>query len=50
MAQASLDLIDEMHRIAEECAPITGRGIGYKLFAAGLIPSMQSVLDRWVQP
>ena len=29
-----------MKKIAEETRPITGRGIGYKLFAAGLIPSM----------
>jgi hypothetical protein len=40
MAQASLDLIDEMHAIASAAHPITGRGVGYKLFAAGLIPSM----------
>jgi hypothetical protein len=41
MAQASLDLIDAMHDIAEEAEPITGRGVGYKLFVAGLIPSME---------
>ena len=29
MAQASLDLIEAMHDIAEECQPITGRGVGY---------------------
>jgi hypothetical protein len=40
MAQASLALIDAMHAIASAAQPITGRGIGYKLFAAGLIPSM----------
>ncbi len=40
MAQASLDLIDAMYRAAEATQPITGRGIGYKLFTAGLIPSM----------
>ena len=39
-AKASLDLIDAMHSAAEAAQPITGRGIGYKLFAAGLIPSM----------
>jgi hypothetical protein len=38
--KASLDLIDAMHSAAEAAQPITGRGIGYKLFAAGLIPSM----------
>src|SRR5262249_37491435 len=41
MAQRSLDLIDAMWRKAKEAHPITGRGIGYKLFTAGLIPSMQ---------
>ena len=40
-----------MYKIAEECAPITGRGVGYKLFSAGLIPSMarnemQRVYDK----
>jgi hypothetical protein len=40
MARASLDLIEKMAAIAEEAQPITGRGVGYKLFAAGLIPSM----------
>jgi hypothetical protein len=39
-AKASLDLIDAMYSAAEAAQPITGRGIGYKLFAAGLIPSM----------
>ncbi|WP_192178809.1 hypothetical protein [Mesorhizobium amorphae] len=42
MAQASLDLIEAMHKIAEAVQPITGRGIGYKLFTAGLIPSMST--------
>ncbi|ESZ46086.1 hypothetical protein X731_16295 [Mesorhizobium sp. L2C054A000] len=42
MAQASLDLIAAMRSIAEEMQPITGRGIGYKLFTAGLIPSMST--------
>jgi hypothetical protein len=40
MAQRSLDLIGEMHAVAEDAQPITGRGVGYKLFAAGLISSM----------
>ena len=40
MAQRSLDLIEAMYAIAEAAQPITGRGIGYKLFTAGLIPSM----------
>jgi hypothetical protein len=30
-----------MYRAAEAAQPITGRGIGYKLFTAGLIPSMK---------
>ena len=40
MAQRSLDLIEAMHATAEAAQPITGRGVGYKLFTAGLIPSM----------
>jgi hypothetical protein len=39
-AQRSLDLIEAMHDAAEAAQPITGRGIGYKLFTLGLIPSM----------
>jgi hypothetical protein len=39
-AQASLDLIQAMYIAAEAARPITGRGIGYKLFTRGLIPSM----------
>ena len=39
-AKNSIDLIDAMYRFAESCHPITGRGVGYKLFAAGLIASM----------
>ena len=40
MAQRSLDLIEAMYAAAEAAQPITGRGIGYKLFTRGLIPSM----------
>jgi hypothetical protein len=40
-AQKSLELIAAMHRAAKAAQPITGRGIGYKLFTAGLIPSMK---------
>ena len=40
MAQHSLDLIQAMRFEAKAAHPITGRGIGYKLFTAGLIPSM----------
>jgi hypothetical protein len=42
MAQESLDLIERMAEIAEDAQPITGRGVGYKLFTAGLIPSMST--------
>jgi hypothetical protein len=40
MARASFDLIQAMYDIAKAAQPITGRGAGYKLFTAGLIPSM----------
>ena len=40
MARRSLDLIEAMYDAAEAAQPITGRGIGYKLFTQGLIPSM----------
>ena len=40
MGQRSLALIEEMRDIAEAAQPITGRGVGYKLFTAKLIPSM----------
>ena len=40
MAQTSLDLIEAMYAAAEAAQPITGRGIGYKLFTRGLIASM----------
>ena len=40
MAQASIDMIEAMGIAAEAAQPITGRGIGYKLFTRGLIPSM----------
>jgi hypothetical protein len=39
-AQRSIELVEAMTRIAHDCGPITGRGVGYKLFVAGLIPSM----------
>jgi hypothetical protein len=40
-ARKSLELIETMYRAAKAAQPITGRGIGYKLFTAGLIPSMK---------
>ena len=39
-SQRSLDMIEAMHEIAEDSQPITGRGVGYKLFSLNLIPSM----------
>ena len=42
MAQRSLDLIEAMRGIAKAAQPITGRGVGYKLFTRGLIPSMST--------
>jgi hypothetical protein len=39
-ARRSLDLIEAMYLAAKAAQPITGRGIGYKLFTTGLIPSM----------
>src|SRR5262245_30851264 len=41
-AQKSLDLIEAMYEEAKAAQPITGRGIGYKLFTRGLIASMSS--------
>lgn len=40
MAQRSLDLIEAMHTVTKAAQPITGRGVGYKLFTQGLIASM----------
>jgi hypothetical protein len=40
MAWRSLKLIDAMAEITEAARPITGRGVGYKLFVARLIKSM----------
>src|ERR1044071_1101384 len=42
MARRSLNLIEAMYVAAKAAQPITGRGIGYKLFTAGLIPSMST--------
>jgi hypothetical protein len=39
-AQASLDLIEAMIGITSATQPITGRGVGYKLFILRLIGSM----------
>jgi hypothetical protein len=39
-ARKTIELVQAMASIAHNCGPITGRGIGYKLFTAGLIPSM----------
>jgi hypothetical protein len=40
MARQSLDLIEAMYAAASVAQPISGRGVGYKLFVAGLIASM----------
>src|SRR5262245_21109109 len=39
-ARKSLDIIEAMRDVAVASYPIAGRGIGYKLFTRGLIPSM----------
>jgi hypothetical protein len=39
-SRQSLDLIEAMYVAAEAAQPITGRGIGYKLFVANLIDAM----------
>ena len=39
-SKRSLALIEAMYEIASESQPITGRGVGYKLFSLNLIPSM----------
>ncbi|WP_440642078.1 hypothetical protein ACSHT2_13985 [Bradyrhizobium sp. PUT101] len=41
-SQRSKNLIQAMYDIAEDAQPITGRGVGYKLFSLGLIPSMST--------
>ena len=42
-SKSTLTLIEAMKKIAEDTHPITGRGIGYKLFAAGLIGGMDEM-------
>jgi hypothetical protein len=42
MAQKSLDLINAMFDITKAAQPITGRGVGYKLFTKSLIDSMET--------
>jgi hypothetical protein len=42
LGRRSLDLIEAMYSIVEAAQPITGRGVGYKLFTAGLSPSMST--------
>jgi hypothetical protein len=41
MAQRSIEMIEAMYDIAETCQPITGRGIGYKLFTGRMTASMK---------
>ena len=40
MARRSLELIEEMYAVAKAAQPLTGRGVGYKLFTRDLIASM----------
>jgi hypothetical protein len=40
MSQESLDLIATMYAEVKKAQPITGRGVAYKLFVLGKIPSM----------
>jgi hypothetical protein len=40
LGRRSLELIEELHTTVAAIQPVTGRGVGYKLFTAGLIPSM----------
>jgi hypothetical protein len=42
MAKESVALIQAMYEAAKKAHPITGRGIGYKLFVAKLIPSRRT--------
>jgi hypothetical protein len=42
MGKKSLDLIEAMVEIVAAAQPITGRGVGYKLFVKKLIPSMKT--------
>jgi hypothetical protein len=42
MAKESFTLLDAMFDVAKKAQPITGRGVGYKLFNRGLIPSMET--------
>lgn len=41
-ARKTIDLIEAMYTITEALQPITGRGIGYKIFVAKLISSMST--------
>ena len=42
MARESIELIEAMYAAAKAAQPITGRGIGYKMFVAHLIASMDT--------
>jgi hypothetical protein len=41
--KATVKLVEAMRKIAEETHPITGRGVGYKLFTLGLIAGMHEM-------
>ena len=40
LGRRSLELIEELRTTVAGIQPVTGRGVGYKLFTVGLIPSM----------
>ena len=42
-AKKTIELMEAMVEIVAAAQPITGRGVGYKLFTAGLIPSMDDM-------
>jgi hypothetical protein len=48
MARESLEMIDWMYAAVEAAQPITGRGVGYKLFIAKVIASMERAEMRRV--
>jgi hypothetical protein len=43
LAKQSLSLINAMSEIIEDVQPITGRGVGYRLFVKKLIPSTKTL-------
>jgi hypothetical protein len=41
--KSTIQMVEAMREIAEEFKPISGRGIGYKLFSRGLIDGMARI-------